>query len=283
MKTRLLAVSLLAFGLALAGLAAQGGAAAKPKADLGVAISGSPNPVTVNSPVTYTAKVENLGPEAVGDVSLEIQVGRYGSVGAIAPSGATCHRAGQKITCQIGEMKAPTIDYSAPPSVTVSVTPRHTGRLTVSATVKGNRTDPVAANNRAVATTQVNGPVVTCRGVTATIVGTAGDDLLNGTAGPDVIAGFGGDDTIRSGSGRDLVCSAGGEDLVNSGTAADRVYAGTGRDVVNGGGGPDLIKGGPGNDLLRGNGGSDRLFGQAGRRDRCNGGPGRNLIRSCER
>jgi Ca2+-binding RTX toxin-like protein len=282
MKTRMLIVAVLACGLALGSFAAQGGAAAKPKADLGVGISAAPNPATINSAVSFTAKVENLGPEAVSDVSLELQVARGVPIGAVTPAGATCHR-GQKITCQIGAMPAPTADYSGPPSVTVSVTPRHTGKLTVSAVVKGTRNDPVSANNRAVATIQVNGPPVTCRGVVATIVGTPGDDILNGTPEPDVIAAFGGDDTIRSGFGRDLICGAGGADLINGGSAADRIYAGTGPDSVYGAGGPDLLKGGPGSDALHGGRGSDRLFGQAGRGDRCSGGPGRDLLKSCER
>jgi Ca2+-binding RTX toxin-like protein len=281
-KTFTAAVLALSLAIML-GLAAQGGAAAKPKADLSVSLLDNPDPVTVNSPLTYTTALENHGPDAVADVSVTIVVGSSARIGAIAASAGSCSRSKQKITCRIGAMPAPTVDYSGPPTVTVSVTPTRVGTLKASATVNGTRTDPASSNNRADATTTVAPPPVTCRGLPANIVGTGADDDLIGTPGPDVIAGFGGDDTIHSLSGRDLICAAGGSDLIFAGSAADRVYAGRGADVVNGGGGPDLLKGGPANDVLRGNRGSDRLFGGAGRRDVCRGGPGRNVIRSCER
>jgi hypothetical protein len=39
---------------------------------------------------------------------------------------------------------------------------------------------------------------VTCGGLTATIVGTFGDDILDGTPLPDVIAGLSGSDVLRA-------------------------------------------------------------------------------------
>jgi uncharacterized delta-60 repeat protein len=46
---------------------------------------------------------------------------------------------------------------------------------------------------------------ITCNGVVATLIGTAGNDTLMGTAGPDVIVGFDGDDTIYGLGGNDLL------------------------------------------------------------------------------
>jgi streptogramin lyase len=96
----------------------------------------------------------------------------------------------------------------------------------------------------------------TCRGRRATIVGSTGPDLLVGSPGPDVIAGLGG---------------------------ADRIPAGAGADVVCGGDGKDLLKGQAGRDLLLGEAGRDRLVGGKGRKDRCLGGAGADVRRSCER
>lgn len=66
--------------------------------------------------------------------------------------------------------------------------------------------------------------VVTCRGLVATIVGTAGADRLVGTAGADVIAGLDGDDTIFGLGGDDIICACPGADRVAGGTGNDRIY-----------------------------------------------------------
>jgi Ca2+-binding RTX toxin-like protein len=97
-------------------------------------------------------------------------------------------------------------------------------------------------------------PAQRCAGKPATIVGTAGKDVLRGTRGADVIAGLGGNDRIAAVKGNDTVCG------------------GAGNDVLSGGAGRDRLFGGPGN---------DRLAGGAGR-DTCLGGRGRNRV-TCER
>lgn len=67
----------------------------------------------------------------------------------------------------------------------------------------------------------------TCRGFTATIVGTAGADVLVGTAGPDVIVGLGGNDVILGGDGNDIICGGTGDDSLVGGTGRDRIYGDT--------------------------------------------------------
>ncbi len=104
-----------------------------------------------------------------------------------------------------------------------------------------------------------------CRGRTATIVGTVGDDRLIGTRFPDVVAGLDGNDVIRGERNDDVVC------------------AGEGRDRVNGGQGSDELDGEAGRDRLNGFEGPDRLFGGLGR-DRCNGKSShRDRAFSCEK
>lgn len=82
-----------------------------------------------------------------------------------------------------------------------------------------------------------------CRGKVPTIVGDAGNNIINGTTGDDVIAGRGGNDTIDGKGGDDTIC------------------AGVGNDVIKGGSGNDILVGDEGNDLLNGGPGSDLLIG----------------------
>jgi Ca2+-binding RTX toxin-like protein len=208
-------------------------------------------------------------PKGVDVVSAATSVGR-------------CARAGKKISCDLGSLNAPTIDYGAPPTVTIAVIPRQIGTISNTATVEGQQKDPLAENNKATVTTSVVGPPATCRGVPATIVGTAGSDSIVGTAGRDVIVAFSGNDSIFSLAGRDLVCAGSGDDHVGAGSAADRVLGGAGQDRLIGRGGPDVLRGNAGNDVLEGGRGDDRLRGGSGF-DRCRGGAGANSIRSCER
>lgn len=94
---------------------------------------------------------------------------------------------------------------------------------------------------------------------TATITGTAGNDLLKGTRGRDVIAGGAGDDTIRGGGGDDVLCGGPGDDKLLGGSGADTLLGGDGVDRLSGGPGPDVLDGGSGADALNGGPGVDEL------------------------
>ncbi len=107
-----------------------------------------------------------------------------------------------------------------------------------------------------------------CNGLTPTIVGTPGDDVIYGTNGNDVIAGLGGNDIIYGGNGNDVICGDTGDDTL---------YGGNGNDILIGGLGNDTLDGGNGNDTLTGNDGADKLYGQNGD-DVLNGGSGDDLL-----
>lgn len=101
--------------------------------------------------------------------------------------------------------------------------------------------------------TAVPGPTpspasATCKGLTATLVGTPGNDTLTGTAGNDVIAGLGGDDTVNGGGGNDVICGGDGNDTLIGGAGNDKLLGEAGNDKLKGGGGRDVCKGGPGTD-----------------------------------
>lgn len=249
--------------------------------DLRITKTDSPDPVRIGSTLTYTIEVENLGPLAATGVVVSDSLPKgVDFVSATATMGQ-CAQQGRKVSCNLGSLAAAGIDYATPATVTIAVVPRTAGTITNTASVKGDQRDPAAKNNQATATTRVLG-AASCRGVPATITGTAADDLLVGTGGRDVIVALAGDDRIVSQAGKDLVCAGAGSDYVGAGTAADRVFGGAGRDRLLGRGGPDVLKGGAGRDLLKGGPGADRLRGGLGF-DTCRGGPGVDSIRGCER
>ena len=135
---------------------------------------------------------------------------------------------------------------------------------------------------------------------TATITGTAGDDMIYGTPGDDIIFGLGGDDVINGFGGNDILCGGTGQDRLIGGDGDDEIdggpdfnwlrgdagddvifggdngnesqgnagddtiYGGAGADTLYGGDDADVLRGGGGNDYMLGNAGDDKLFGGAG-------------------
>lgn len=279
---RLLHLSTATLAIAAFALAGVASAAQPGSADLRIAKSDSPDPVAVNSQLTYTVTVDNLGPTPATGVRVTDRLPNgVELVSASGPAGS-CSVNGPTLVCPIGSLAPTGVNYGGQAvTITVVVVPRRTGTVRNTATVRGDQRDPSRGNNRATATTTVF-PAPTCRGVPATVSGTPGNDLLVGTPGPDVIAALGGNDRIVALAGQDLVCAGVGRDYIGAGTAADRVFAGVGRDRLIGRGGPDLLRGNGGNDVIKGGRGSDRLRGGPGF-DLCRGGPGANSIRGCER
>ncbi|HEX7278738.1 MAG TPA: hypothetical protein VF255_03840 [Solirubrobacterales bacterium] len=269
--------------LAAAFVFASVGSAAQPgSADLGITKTDSPDPVRVGGSLTYRIGVQNFGPDPASGVVVTDNLPRGVDLVSASGPGGNCSVQERKVTCAIGSLNLVGVNYGdVQATVTIVVVPRRTGTLRNTATVKGDQKDPVKGNDKATATTQVLAAPL-CRGVTATVSGTAGDDVLVGTGGPDVIVAFGGSDRIVSRAGRDLVCAGSGADFVGAGSAADRVFGGAGPDRLLGRGGPDLLEGAAGNDVLKGGRGSDRLRGGRGF-DRCLGGAGLDSTRGCER
>jgi uncharacterized repeat protein (TIGR01451 family) len=277
----------------------QHAAAAVASADLRIAKSDSPDPVSAGLPLTYSIQVRNAGPDVATDVVVTDVLPRGVTFLAAQPVQGKCSVAGRNVTCRLGTIadedgpayKAAGPAY-VPTSATITITvlaPRRAGRISNTATVTSGVGDPRTGNNSATAITRVVKPrvpkptpkkPVTCHGRAATLVGTAGADFLAGTTGRDVIVARNGNDRIFSSAGNDLICAGRGADLVKSGGRPDRVLAGPGADRVFGRGGGDVLRGGSGRDRLRGGRGADLLGGGSGA-DRCFGGPGGDTLSSC--
>lgn len=71
-----------------------------------------------------------------------------------------------------------------------------------------------------------------CMGYAATIVGTAGNDVINGTPGVDVIVGLGGNDRIYGAGANDIICGGAGDDFIDGQGGDDRVNGGPGSDTL---------------------------------------------------
>jgi hypothetical protein len=88
------------------------------------------------------------------------------------------------------------------------------------------------------------------RGLSCTVTGTAGNDILFGTGGRDVICGLGGNDYLDGAGGADVLIGGAGADKLNGGQGSDRLYGGLGNDKLQGDTGRDLVYGGPGRDTF---------------------------------
>lgn len=279
MKRFLGAVAIAVFGFAAVGTAAPGD-----PTDLKIGKTANVATASVGSTITYTISVENLGPETATGVTVTDPLPKGVDYASASSTVGSCALQGQRVVCAIGTLEAGAAAKVDSATVTLNVVARKSGTVTNTATVSSDQKDPVGGNNSASASVKVVAPAApaTCRGVAATIVGTAASETLTGTGGRDVIVARGGNDAVFSFAGRDLVCANAGADRVVSGSAADRVLGGPGLDRLLGRGGADALKGNAGNDVLRGNAGPDRLRGGRGF-DVCRGGAGLDSIRGCER
>jgi uncharacterized repeat protein (TIGR01451 family) len=267
--------------LALGLIGGTGASAAVGATDLSMTKADTADPVTVGDTFGYVLKVKNEGANDAGDVITTDTLPSQVSYVSATPSAGTCEKSGSKITCDLGQVNA-----TASASVTITVKASKSGTASNTASLTSSD-DTNAANNLDTETTVINkkpGTPKPKKGkpscAAPTIVGTAGNDVLQGTSRADVIVSLTGDDQVFAGGGNDLVCTDGGADFVD---------AGSGKDFVNGGAGPDKLFGGDGGDTLKGKNGRDKLLGGRGddllnggkKRDKCKGGPGRNTLLAC--
>jgi len=118
---------------------------------------------------------------------------------------------------------------------------------------------------------------ILCFGLTPTIVGTSGDDVLTGTSDPDVIHGLDGNDVIDGLDGDDTICGGAGDDELTGGPGDDTISGGRNTDLIYGKGGADVLSGSRGFDTIYGGAGDDVIFGKKGD-DNIDGGNGEDTL-----
>lgn len=109
----------------------------------------SPDPVTVNTNLTYTLNVTNKGLSDVTGVTLTDTLPSGVIFVSATPTQGTCSGTGT-VTCSLDSLAS-----SATATVTIVVTPTASGKITNTATVSGNETDPNTSDNSATVVTTV--------------------------------------------------------------------------------------------------------------------------------
>jgi uncharacterized repeat protein (TIGR01451 family) len=112
------------------------------RADLAIAKSDSPDPVSLRRPLTYTLEVGNNGPSAAPGVRVTDDLPGTVNFNAADSSQGSCSESGGVVTCELGELAA-----GAVATVTIEVTPTRRGTITNVATVDGALTDPDGSND----------------------------------------------------------------------------------------------------------------------------------------
>ena len=111
----------------------------------------------------------------------------------------------------------------------------------------------------------------------ATLVGTAGPDLLIAGDGGDILKGKDGNDCLIGGISNDELLGQQGQDIIFGGLGDDIIKGGAEDDIINGGAGNDTIYGNAGHDTISGDDGDDTINGNTGN-DTINGNTGNDTI-----
>lgn len=108
----------------------------------------------------------------------------------------------------------------------------------------------------------------------------AGEIVVNGNAGDDSIdvTGVGLSTSLSGGLGNDLLIGGAAADFLNGGAGDDTAAGNGGNDTINGGSGRDVLDGGAGDDTVSGQGGSGDVLSGGSGNDRVNGGTGIDTI-----
>ncbi|HEU4600208.1 MAG TPA: DUF11 domain-containing protein, partial [Solirubrobacterales bacterium] len=164
-----------AIAIAVLGFAAVGTAAPGDPTDLKVSKTANVATANVGSTITYTIAVENLGPETATGVTVTDPLPKGVDYASATTTAGSCNLQGQRVVCAIGTLETGATAKVSSATVTLNVVARKSGTVTNTATVSSNQKDPVGGNDSASASVKVlaPAPVATCKGVTATIVGTA--------------------------------------------------------------------------------------------------------------
>ena len=112
-------------------------------ADLAISMTAAPTVFAGNN-AAFSISVRNLGPDAVGSISLSNTL--PANTVLVSTSFASCSQAGQVLTCNLGTLAK---SGTASGSILVAVDNTYAGPLTNDASVSGGLMDPAAGNNDA--------------------------------------------------------------------------------------------------------------------------------------
>jgi uncharacterized repeat protein (TIGR01451 family) len=111
-------------------------------ADMAITKTGSPNPVTQGTPLTYTLTVTNNGPATATTVTVTDTLPSSLTYLSTTSTVGTCSEAGGTVTCQLGTMAD-----AATATISILTIPEQSGIISNTATVTADQTDPNPSNN----------------------------------------------------------------------------------------------------------------------------------------
>ena len=120
-------------------------------ADLSVAVSGAPDPVTPGGTETFTITVTDSGPGTADNVSVTFTLPAGATFVSAMGNGWTCTLAGTVVTCT-----RPSVPPGTAPPIQIIVTmPATTGTVTTTVGVTSTTADPSMTNNSAMTSTTI--------------------------------------------------------------------------------------------------------------------------------
>ena len=123
-------------------------------ADVAIVKTGSPNPVTQGTPLTYTLAITNNGPASATNVTVTDtlpSVVTYLSAAA-TPSGS-CSEANGVVTCLLG-----TIANAGTATISILTLPGASSVVSNTATVTADQSDPISSNNTSTQSETITAP-----------------------------------------------------------------------------------------------------------------------------
>ncbi len=122
-------------------------------ADVAVAMTDSPDPVTTGTSLSYSITVTNNGPDDAAGVTMTDTLPSGTSFVSVTPSQGSCNSAGGTVSCALGNL-----NNTASATVTVVVTPNAAGSIDNTAQVSATEIDNDTGNNSASVTTTAQSP-----------------------------------------------------------------------------------------------------------------------------
>ena len=128
-------------------------AISSPKADLSVNKTGSPDPVTAGTDLTYTIQVTNNSPATSTNVQITDALPPGTTLVSMSASPGTCNESSGVVTCSFGDLAGGAV---ATATIVVKVSPTATGSILNVATSTSQTLDDIVSNNSFKAVTQVS-------------------------------------------------------------------------------------------------------------------------------
>jgi uncharacterized repeat protein (TIGR01451 family) len=122
-------------------------------ADMAIVKTGTPNPVTEGTPLTYTLTVTNSGPASATNVTVTDTLPSVVTYLSTSTTQGSCSEAGGTVTCLLGTMA-----NAVTATISILTIPNAAGVVTNTATVAADQTDPNPTNNTSTQTETITYP-----------------------------------------------------------------------------------------------------------------------------